>query len=74
MAMAQIALRRTKKASKINMVGKEHHIRRIDFPEGDHKNIHDVLYYTAQAAFGAVVRHEDWDAPEATPLTAMFEM
>lgn len=56
------------------MVGKEHHIRRIDFPEGDHKNIHDVLYYTAQAAFGAVVRHEDWDAPEATPLTAMFEM
>lgn len=73
-AMAHITLRRTKTTSKINMVGKEHHLRRVEFPEGDHKNIHDVLYYTARVAFGAAVRYEEWDAPEATPLTAMFEM
>lgn len=74
MAMSQIALRRTKNSSKIELVDKEHHLRRIDFPEGDHKNIHDVLYETAKAAFGAVIQYEDPDAPEQTPLTAMFEM
>ena len=72
--MSQITLRRTKNVANIKMVGKEHHLRRVDFVEGDHKNIHDVLYYTAQVTFGAVVRETDYDEPEGTPLTAMFEM
>jgi DNA repair protein RAD5 len=74
LAMSQITLRRTKKVANINMVGKEYHLRRVDFVEGDHKNIHDVLYYTAQVTFDAVVREADYDEPEGTPLTAMFEM
>jgi len=73
-AMSQIALRRTKNASKIKLARKEHHLRRVPFPEGDHKNIHDVLYVTAQAAFGAIIRSDDFRAPEATPHTALFEM
>lgn len=74
LAMSQITLRRTKNVANIKMVGKEHHLRRVEFVEGDHKNIHDVLYYTAQVTFGAVVRETDYDEPEGTPLTAMFEM
>lgn len=73
-AMAQIALRRTKNVAKIKTVGKGYHIRRVDFPQGDHKNIHDLLYYTARVAFDAVVRDEDFEAPRHTPHTAMFEV
>ena len=73
-AMAQIALRRTKNNTKIKIVGNEYHLRRVNFPEGDHKNIHDILYYTARVAFDAVVKDVNCQAPESTQLTVMFEM
>lgn len=71
-AMAHVALRRTKNATNIDLVGKEHYLRKVKFPEGDHKRIHDVLYNTTQAAFNAVAQN-DSDGGRV-PFFGMFEL
>ena len=60
-AMAHVALRRTKNATNIELVGKEHYLRKLKLPaQGDHKRIHYVLYSTMQTAFNAVA-HNDFE-------------
>lgn len=71
-AMAHVALRRTKNATNIDLVGKEHYLRKVKFPEGDHKRIHDVLYNTTQAAFNDVAQN-DFEGGRV-PFFGMFEL
>jgi SNF2 family DNA or RNA helicase len=51
--MGHVALRRTKAGveNTIQLFSKEVVVRTVPWPEGFHKNVHDVFYETARAAF-----------------------
>lgn len=51
--MAYAALRRTKRVTDIQLVGKEVQIRRVDWVDGPHKKAYDALFFTARAIFQA---------------------
>lgn len=53
-ALAYVALRRTKNiVPGLNLADKDIKIVSVDFPEGEHKKIHDAMFLGAQVAFGA---------------------
>lgn len=56
--MGHVALRRTKALveSTIQLVPKEVLVRTVHWPEGFHKDVHDVFYETARAAFIGLLR------------------
>ena len=55
-ALAYVALRRTKNVvPNLNMPEKTVQVCKIPFPDGEHKDVHDVLYLAAQAAFEASI-------------------
>mmetsp|Transcript_48711 Transcript_48711/g.54492 ORF Transcript_48711/g.54492 Transcript_48711/m.54492 type:complete len:756 (-) Transcript_48711:139-2406(-) len=73
-ALAYVALRRTKNIiPNLNMPEKTIQIRSIDFPEGEHKDIHDVLFLAAQAAFQASIDNNTKSA-DANVNQAMFSL
>lgn len=69
-SMSHVALRRTKGATDIELVDKEVVVRRVTFSEGPHKDIHDSLFLTAQAAFEASLHGDDGSATQQ----GLFEM
>lgn len=80
-ALAYVALRRTKNiVPNLEMPDKHIQIAKVDFPEGDHKDIHDVLYLAAQAAFTASINGsgkeytESADGITANAQQAMFSL
>lgn len=57
--MAHVALRRNKSLVKLEMAEKKVELRKVSFPEGIHKTIHDTLFATARAAFQATLLEGD---------------
>lgn len=57
-AMGEVSLRRTKKNVQLNLPPRTQMLKKVPFPEGEHKLIHDALYDTAKVAFAAVVSDE----------------
>jgi SWI/SNF-related matrix-associated actin-dependent regulator of chromatin subfamily A3 len=59
--MAFVALRRKKSEVEhtIQLVSKEVQYRKITFPEGTHKIVHDILYASARSAFLGLLRLGD---------------
>ena len=54
-ALAYVALRRTKNiVPGLNLADKDIKIVSVDFPKGEHKKIHDVIFFAAQAAFNRI--------------------
>lgn len=62
-AMAHLALRRNKVQvhSTIKLVEKTVTQVVVPFPEGTHKDIHDMLFFTAKAAFIGFLKNNDYE-------------
>ncbi|CAB9512414.1 regulator of chromatin subfamily A member 3-like 1 [Seminavis robusta] len=56
-ALAYVALRRTKNAcgDSVKLPPKTITVQTVDFPEGQHKEIHDALFFSARKAFEASI-------------------
>lgn len=62
-AMAHLALRRSKQQvhSTIQLVEKTVEERVVPFPDGKHKELHDVLFLTARATFLGFLKNKDFE-------------
>lgn len=79
-ALAYTALRRTKDVANIELVKKTVQICHVDFPDGEHKKIHDAMFLSAQSAFEGSINGagkeytENGEGVDAVSHQAMFEM
>jgi hypothetical protein len=74
-ALVYVALRRTKNIVQgLNIAEKKIQICSVDFPDGEHKRIHDVLFLAAQAAFEASLNGSGEEGEGRKANQAMFSL
>lgn len=54
-ALSYVAMRRTKTIISNSIPPKTINVHRVEFPDGEHKEIHDILFLAAQRAFDASI-------------------
>jgi hypothetical protein len=75
-ALAYVALRRTKNIVQghLTIAGKIIQICSVDFPDGEHKLIHNVLFLAAQSAFEASLNNSGEEGEGRKANQAMFSL